>query len=146
MRNLASQSKRAAVLDRPSAYAVSLAQARLPVKGNEPNEPAFTLPFSASPLTVPLNSSVIGNGVVMAFFQDTLLPSTLPSVIGCERPCADCVPVSVVPSALSSRVEGCGPMGDWTTISYLPSTDMGGLLLMPHLKDDRPVRQASRLG
>src|SRR6185437_16630072 len=87
----------------PGICKCSLAQARLPENGNEPNDPALTLPEMASPSTLPANSSVIGKGVVMAFFHDTELPSILPSVIACERPCADCEPV---PSALISSVEG----------------------------------------
>ncbi len=71
------KSKRAAVSTAPSRVTETNSSGALAVKGNEPNEPAFTLPLIASPSIVPANSSVIGNGVVIAFFHDTALPSAL---------------------------------------------------------------------
>ena len=51
---------------------------RPPLKGKEPNVPAFTLPDSLSPSTAPLNSKVMGMGDVIDADQAMLLPSILP--------------------------------------------------------------------
>ena len=78
----------------------SLYQAvRLPVKGNEPNEPALTLPDSLSPSTAPVKSRVMGMGEEILADQLRLLPSTLPFSSGPEPWAAACVPVSVPPPA-----------------------------------------------
>jgi hypothetical protein len=55
---------------------------RLPEKGNEPKEPALTLPDSLSPSTVPVKSKVSGRGLVILADQLTALPSTLLCCLG----------------------------------------------------------------
>src|SRR6187551_2240042 len=88
---------------------------RVPEKGNEPNEPALTLPDSLSPSTVPEKSRVMGMGEEILADQDRLLPSTLPFSTGPE-PCAACwLPVRLAPSAARSSVAFCAPRGELMT-------------------------------
>ena len=54
------------------------------MKGNEPKEPALTLPDSLSPSTVPVKSRVMGMGDEILADHVTVLPSTLPFSSGPE--------------------------------------------------------------
>src|SRR4051812_17717101 len=87
-------------------------QTLVPENGKEPNAPALTLPLSASPSTLPVNSRVMGIGEVMFADQLTLLPSTLPLATGWEAPCACWVPVNALPLAVRSSLAFCAPIGE----------------------------------
>src|ERR1700712_4890123 len=128
--NRGSQIKRAAApAALPETLRLIYQALRLPEKGNEPNEPALTLPDSLSPSTVPAKSRVMGMGEEILADQERLLPSTLPFSSGPE-PCAACwVPVRLAPLAARSSVAFCAPRGELMTISHLPSTAMVLILL-----------------
>ncbi len=49
-------------------------QLRVPENDEVPKSPSTTLPLTSSPLIVPLNSSVIGIGLVIETFQDIASP------------------------------------------------------------------------
>src|ERR1700733_11518578 len=114
-----SQSKRAAwrfFAAAPYSSCALYQAVRLPVKGNEPKEPALTLPDSLSPSTVPVKSKVSGIGEVILADQLTALPSTLPFSSGPEPCCAVWVPVRAAPLVAMSKLAFWAPRGELMTI------------------------------
>src|ERR1700712_84111 len=108
--NRGSQIKRAAApAALPETLRLIYQALRLPEKGNEPKEPALTLPDSLSPSTVPAKSRVSGMGLVILADQLIALPSTLPFSSGPEPCCAVWVPVRLLPSVAKSKTAFCAP-------------------------------------
>src|ERR1700761_8380139 len=119
------QRKRAAARCPRRKSLIRLYQAtRLPVKGNDPKEPALTLPDNLSPSTAPAKSRVMGMGELILADQLSLSPSTLPFSSGPEPWAACWVPVRVAPSVARSSVAFTAPMGELMVISHLPSMAM----------------------
>ena len=71
---------------------------RVPLKEAVPNAPSLASPVMESPLTVAVDSTLMGMGDVMFTVHDKVSPSTVPSSISTE-PCGpDIEPVRVSPS------------------------------------------------
>ncbi len=71
---------------------------------------------------------------MIATFHETLLPSTLPSVIDVEFPSAACVPVSSLPAAAMLSVACRVPIGVSMEMFQVPSTAMVPILSRCFLK------------
>src|SRR5229473_5852722 len=98
--------------------------ARTPENGQLPSAPALIFPDILSPSTVPVNCSVNGIGLVIDIFQDASLPLTVPSKISAVPPSPDCLPVSVPPCEVATRVALRSPIGVCMVKFQVPSTAM----------------------
>ncbi len=65
-------------LGAPLTRGVAVQPDRVPVSGNEPKEPALTVPLIASPSTVASTSSVIRIGRLTSMVKLMELPVTVP--------------------------------------------------------------------
>src|SRR5262249_60887241 len=94
---------------------------RVPSQVALPNAPSFTLPPILSPVTLPVNSSLIGIGCVRFAHQLTLSPSHLPSCRS-RSPCAPFIfPVSLPPELTNTKAAFCAPIGVFIVTFQLPS-------------------------
>src|SRR5216684_8909488 len=98
--------------------------ARTPENGQLPSAPALIFPDILSPSTVPVNCSVNGIGLVIDIFQDASLPFTVASKMSAVPPSPDCLPVSVPPCAVTTRVALRSPIGVCMVKFQVPSTAM----------------------
>src|SRR5258708_2358170 len=95
---------------------------RVPVSGKLPNEPALHVPDIVSPVTVALQLTAIGIGIVRVAFQDSSSPSTLPSVTATDPAGSDQVPMKLLPELSTVSTPVWSPIGEATTVFHLPST------------------------